>query len=273
MKKILTSSIIALSLFSVSSLNAKNYASVDGVNIDDKDIASILAVVPGAKFDTLAKEQKKKIVEQAIEKKLLSKKALSSGIQNEKEYKDALAKIEADLALEVWMKKQFDSINLSDADVKAFYDKNKQMFQQPETAKARHILVAKESEAKSIIAALKKAKNVKEKFMKLAAEKSTGPSGKNGGDLGWFDAKRMVPEFSKAAFALKKGTFTNKPVKTQFGYHVIYLEDKKPAKKVELKDAKKGIEQNLKVQKFQEKMKKLSKELRLKADVKINSFK
>ncbi len=62
----------------------------------------------------------------------------------------------------------------------------------------------------------------------MAKSKSIGPSGKNGGDLGYFGKGQMVPAFQDAAFALKKGEITTKPVKTQFGYHVIYLEDKKP---------------------------------------------
>ena len=69
-------------------------------------------------------------------------------------------------------------------------------------------------------------------FQRLAQIKSLCPSGKTGGDLGWFNAKQMVKEFSDAAFALKKGEFTKTPVKTQFGYHVIFVEDKKNKEKV-----------------------------------------
>ena len=88
---------------------------------------------------------------------------------------------------------------------------------------ARHILLKDEETAKKIIADLEKGAD----FATLAKEKSTGPSAKNGGDLGWFGLGQMVPPFEKGVLELEKGTFSKTPVKTQFGYHVIYLTDKK----------------------------------------------
>jgi parvulin-like peptidyl-prolyl isomerase len=263
------SGVLALTLLGTSSLSAKTYATVNGEKIEDSDIAAILSVLPGTKFNDLQKDQQKKVIEQAIEKRLLADKAMKSGIENEKIYQETLAKMKKDLALEIWMKKQFDAQKVSEAEIKDFYKKNSQMFKQPEMAKAKHILVKSEADAKKIIASLKKAKDVKKTFVKLAAEKSTGPSGPSGGELGWFDRSKMVKPFADAAFALKKGSFTKKPVKTQFGYHVIYLEDKKKAQSVSLEKAKKSIEQQLKVQKFQAHMKEVSKGLKAKADIKF----
>ncbi len=269
MKRYILSAAAALTLLTTTTLFAKTYATVNGEKIEDADIAAILSVIPGAQFDSLSKEQQKKIVEQAIEKRLLADKAVKSGVEKEKVYQETLAKMKKDLALEIWMKKQFDAQKVSEAEMKAFYKKNSKMFKQPAMAKAKHILVKTEAEAKKIIAQLKKAKNVKKTFVKLAAEKSTGPSGPNGGELGWFDKSKMVKPFADAAFALKKGTFTKKPVKTQFGYHVILVEDKKPAQSVSFEKAKKNIEQSLKVQKFQAHMKEVSKGLKAKADISI----
>jgi peptidyl-prolyl cis-trans isomerase C len=96
-----------------------------------------------------------------------------------------------------------------------------------EEVHARHILVPTEDEAKAIIAQLNKGAD----FATLASEKTTDPAGKtSGGDLGYFGEKDMVPEFAKAAFALKPGQFTQTPVKTQFGWHVIKVEDRREAK-------------------------------------------
>lgn len=96
-----------------------------------------------------------------------------------------------------------------------------------EEIKARHILVSNQKEAEDIIAQLKKGAD----FANLAKEKTIDPSGKtSGGDLGWFTKDEMVPEFANAAFALKKGEFTQTPVHTQFGWHVIQVEDRRPAK-------------------------------------------
>ena len=90
--------------------------------------------------------------------------------------------------------------------------------------KARHILVKTEDEAKNVIAQLDKGAD----FAKLAKEKSIGPSGKEGGDLGWFSPDNMVKPFADAAAALKVGTYSKTPVHTQFGWHVIKLEDTRP---------------------------------------------
>lgn len=96
-----------------------------------------------------------------------------------------------------------------------------------EEIKARHILVSSQKEAEDVIAQLKKGAD----FATLAKEKTIDPSGKtSGGDLGWFTKDEMVPEFANAAFALKKGEFTQTPVHTEFGWHVIQVEDRRPAK-------------------------------------------
>lgn len=102
-----------------------------------------------------------------------------------------------------------------------------QLFISDETAreeiKARHILVASEVEAKAIIAELNNGAD----FASLAKQKSTGPSGPNGGDLGYFMRGAMVPSFENAAFGLEVGSHSASPVQTQFGWHVIKLEDRK----------------------------------------------
>ncbi len=268
MNKILLSSFVVSILLTTTTF-AKTYATVDGKEIGDKDVAAILSVAPGMKFESLPKEQQKKIVEQAVEKELLTKKAIDSGIQKDPLYKSTLQKMERDLALEIWMKKEFESVKVSDKDVKDFYDKNSKLFKQPEMVKAKHILLKSEKDAKSVIAELKKAKDLKGTFVKLAAKKSTGPSGPNGGELGWFDRSKMVKPFSDAAFKLKKGEFTKTPVKTQFGYHVIYVEDKKEAKTMPLEKAKENIKKSLQVKKFQEHMKEVAKKLKSKADIKF----
>jgi peptidyl-prolyl cis-trans isomerase C len=96
-----------------------------------------------------------------------------------------------------------------------------------EEVEARHILVPTEAEANDIIAQLKKGAD----FATLAKEKTTDPAGKaSGGDVGWFTQGDMVPEFADAAFKLKKGEYTQTPVKTQFGWHVIKVEDRRPIK-------------------------------------------
>ncbi|MEK1924580.1 MAG: peptidylprolyl isomerase, partial [Rhizobium giardinii] len=112
---------------------------------------------------------------------------------------------------------------ITDDEVKARYDKEVAALPKQEEVHARHILVKTEDEAKAIIKDLDAGKD----FATLAKEKSTDPNKADGGDLGYFTKDRMVPEFSEAAFKLEKGKYTEAPVKTQFGFHVILLEDKR----------------------------------------------
>jgi len=129
--------------------------------------------------------------------------------------------------------------------VKAAYDRIKGTITGNEY-QARHILVDKESEAKEIIAKLKKDPGA---FAKLAIERSKDEGSKDrGGDLGWFDLKRMDPAFGAAVSKLEKGTFTEEPVKTQFGYHVILLEDVKPIEAPPIEDVKTQLTQQIQQQ-------------------------
>jgi len=261
MFKKITLSLATCLLIGATSLSAATYGSVDGEQITDQDIATIIRD-PRVKFSSLPKTQQKQVIQQLVEKKLLTKKALKSGVKSTKAYKDAIKKIEKEIALEIWMQEQFKKIKISDAQIKDFYNKNKSKFKQPAQFKARHILVKTSSEAKDIIKTLNKAGNKLAKFKELAKTKSTGPSGPNGGDLGWFDSKRMVPEFANATKSLKKGTYTKVPVKTQFGYHIIYLEDKKPASTVSLKQATPKIKQILTQDTFRKNIKKIADDMR-----------
>lgn len=269
MKRVIIGSLAAL-IVSVS-LNATVLATVDGEEITDQDIATLLRAMPGAEFKTLQPEQQKQVLEQAIERKLLSKEAIRSGVEKDKEFKKTLDAIKSDLALEIWMKNIFEEIAVSKEDAKAYFEKNADKFMQPETVKARHIVVADEADAKKIIKELENLKSEKltTKFIELAQAKSTGPSGANGGDLGWFSKQQMVGAFSEAAFGQGKGEVTKTPVKTQFGYHVILTEDKRGGKKVEFEEVKEQIKNGIKMEKFRQIVQEKAKELKEKAKIVI----
>lgn len=134
-----------------------------------------------------------------------------------------------------------NDVTVSDADIKSFYDQNIAYYSQPESVKARHILVKTEDEAKAIIAQLDTGVN----FEELAKEKSIEPGAKDsGGDLGAFTKGKMVPEFETAAFAQKVGTYSTTPVKTEFGYHVIKVEAHTPAAAPEYEKVKGQVGQD-----------------------------
>jgi len=151
--------------------------------------------------------------------------------------------------------------SITEEALKAAYDKELGNFKGTEEINARHILVETEEEAKEVIAALDGGAD----FAELAKEKSTGPSGPNGGDLGYFGQGQMVKPFEEAAFALEKGAYTKEPVKTQFGFHVIKLEDQRtqPAPTFE------QMEGNLRQQIVRDKYTELMDELKAKHPVEI----
>lgn len=166
-----------------------------------------------------------------------------------------------------------------EAKVKEFYEANQQQFQRPEQIHARHILVAVENQDDQAAwdAAEKRAKIIRAEvtgdgadFAAIAKEKSDGPSAKTGGDLGFFGRKQMVPEFEQAAFALKKGE-VSEPVKTQFGWHLIKLEDKREAGTVPFEDVNEELALQMKNQAVQQALVGFLEELRGSATIEIHS--
>ncbi|HEU0117534.1 MAG TPA: peptidylprolyl isomerase, partial [Alphaproteobacteria bacterium] len=127
---------------------------------------------------------------------------------------------------------------ITDAKIKERYDQMVAKFKPEDEVRARHILVPTEDEAENIIKQLKDGAD----FAKLAEEKSKDTqSAKNGGDLGYFPHDAMVKPFADAAFAMKAGDVSDKPIKTEFGYHVIKVEDKRKSAPAPLSDVKEQI--------------------------------
>lgn len=264
-KKLVTSLIATLAI-STASLSAQDFGSVNGDKITKEDVAVVLRN-PNINFEALPKKSKNKILDQVIEKKLLAGNALKSGVDKESAYKTALVKLKKDLALEIWMQKEFKKMKASESEMKDFYGKNKAQFKVPSTLEARHILTETEKDAKDVIKTLNSASKKKDKFIELAKTKSKGPSGPKGGYLGKFQENQMVPEFSKAAKALSKGKYSKTPVKTQFGYHVIYLEDKQAPSTMPYDKVKDKIKQVVLQEKFRKHIKSKSDALRSKANI------
>jgi parvulin-like peptidyl-prolyl isomerase len=258
--------------------SAKTLVSVNGKPITQEEVDQELMQATQGRFNQVPADRqaafRQQVLQQLIGKELIYDDAKKSGITKSAEYKKEYKKLEErmkkELAIQVWQKKLLDSIKISNKELKDYYNKNIDEFREKESVHARHILVKTEDEAKKIISALKSlsGEKLKEKFIELAKKESTGPSGPNGGDLGYFSKGQMVPAFNDKVFSMKKGTITKEPVKTQFGYHVIYLEDKKPSMTRSFDEVKAFIEQRLKMEKFKEVMKKKMDELQKKATIK-----
>lgn len=147
--------------------------------------------------------------------------------------------------------------------------KNKDKFVVPENLEASHILVKTEQEAKDIIKLIDKSAKKEDKFKELAKTKSQDPAGKNGGYLGKFSVDQMVPEFSEAAAKLTKGSYSKTPVKTQFGYHIIFLKDKIVGKSLSYAEVESNISQILLGNSYNKKVKEITDELRKDATIVI----
>ncbi|MGW9231471.1 peptidylprolyl isomerase [Pseudorhizobium sp. NPDC055634] len=158
----------------------------------------------------------------AIDVKLLAQGAAEEGIGDTEEFKKRMDYIrDRELHNSFFRKHVVDAV--TDDEVKARYEKEIAALPKQEEVHARHILVKTEDEAKEIITELDAGKD----FAELAKAKSEDSNKDDGGDLGWFSKGRMVPEFEEAAFGLEKGAYTKTPVKSQFGFHVIKLEDRR----------------------------------------------
>jgi len=258
--------------------SAKTLVTVNGKTITQEEVDQELMQATQGRFNQVPADRqaafRQQVLQQLIGKELIYGDAKRTGITKSAEYKKEYKKLEQrmkkELAIQVWQKKVLDGIKISNKELKNYYKKNIDEFREKESVHARHILVKTEAEAKKIINQLKSlsGNKLKEKFIELAKKESTGPSGPNGGDLGYFSKGQMVPAFNDKVFSMKKGTITQKPVKTQFGYHVIYLEDKKPSMTRSFKEVKPFIEQRLKMEKFKEVMKKKMDRLQKKATIK-----
>ena len=165
------------------------------------------------------------LLDRIIDSKLVVQEGKKSKVNEDPAFKKRMAFVEEQVLQDFWIQREI-ARKVTAEKLQQRYEERLKSMPSEEEVHARHILVATEDEAKAIIADLKKGAA----FDKLAKEKSTDKaSGAEGGDLGWFKKSDMVKEFADAAFALKKGELTETPVKTQFGYHVIKLEDRRKA--------------------------------------------
>lgn len=210
---------------------------------------------------------KEKFLDELIKKELLYQEALKKGLDKNAEYLRKVEDFKKITLIGQLLEKEIESkAKVSDQDVKDYYEKHKEDFASVSQIRASHILVKTEEEAKKVLGRLKKG----EDFAKIAKKSSIDPgSAKNGGDLGFFSSGQMVPEFEAAAAKLKVGEISE-PVKTQFGYHIIKVTDKKLGKPVEFEKVKNLISQHLSAEKQKEVFDSYIEELKKTYKVEIN---
>jgi peptidyl-prolyl cis-trans isomerase C len=207
-------------------------------------------------------ESRKAIIDQLALQTVVADEAVKKGLDKSPAVAEQIEAVRQSILANAYVQDFIKSNPVSDESLKAEYERIKGTIAGTEY-KARHILVEKEAEARDIVARLKKDPGT---FAKLAAEKSKDPGSKAaGGDLGWFDPRGMVPEFGAAVSKLEKGKITETPVKTQFGYHVIQLEDSRPVQAPPFDEVKAELAQQL----GQQNLKKQLDDLKAKAKIEM----
>ncbi len=198
-------------------------ATVDGKPITEADLTLAEGELSRQFAQLPAEQRRAAALSAAIEIKVLSAKAIADGLDKDPEFQRRVAFLQQRALHGELVEKEVVG-KITDAEIRARYDKEIAAQPPVNEVHARHILVKTKEEADAIVKKL----DAGEDFQKLANENTKDPSGKtNGGDLGFFGPGQMVPEFEKAAMALEVGKYTKEPVQTQFGWHIIKLEDKR----------------------------------------------
>ncbi len=219
----LAAALLVGSVISVSALAAgKAFVTVNGVAVS-QNIANVFIEEQKAKGAKDNDELRKAVREELVRRELLVQEAKKSGLEKSA---DVIAQVETArqaIYVRAYIQDFVKKNPITDEQLKAQYEVIKTQMGSTEY-KARHILVASEDDAKAIIANLKKGA----KFEELAKQSMDPGSKANGGELGWASPANFVKPFSEALTALAKGKYTETPVKSEFGYHVIKLEDSRP---------------------------------------------
>ncbi|PIF72928.1 peptidyl-prolyl cis-trans isomerase C [Variovorax sp. 54] len=260
MKKHILQAVAAAALIGAFPLTAlaQNAAIVNGKAVP-KARMDVLAQQLAAAGRPVTPEMQNQLREEIVAREVFMQEAQKQGLDATEDYKNQLELARQAIMIRALFENYRKTNAVSDADVKAEYDKFVAANGGKEF-KARHILVETEDQAKKIMADLKKGA----KFEDIAKKQSKDPgSGANGGDLDWANPASFVPEFSEAMIKLKKGETTPAPVKTQFGYHIIRVDDIRQAQLPKLEEVKPQITQQLQQQRLQ----KYQEDLRAKAKV------
>ena len=225
---------------------AQNVATVNGKPIAAAKVEQIVKQVVAQGKQTDSPQLRDAIKKDLVAREVMIQEADKQGFGTRAEVKQALENARQSIVINAMLADYVRKNPVKDTEAKAEYDKYKAQMGDKEY-RVRHILVATEDEAKAIIAKLKTGA----KFEEIAKQQSKDGSAANGGDLDWASPANYVPEFSKAMVALQKGAISDTPVKTQYGYHVIKLEDTRAAKVPPFEEVKQQVTESLQQRKLQ----------------------
>ena len=217
-------------------LNKIVAAKVNNHIISAQDVLNAVNTLPENVKTKPLSEIYPRIINELINKHLITKRAYNEKLDLDQNVLNLIQKNKDSILAKYWLNNYIKN-ETSEENIKDFYNEYVKSFKEYTEVNASHILVKTKNEAISIINKLKS----KSQFSELAKTFSIGPSGKNGGNLGWFGPGQMVKEFEKAAFLIEKGNISQKPIKTKFGFHVIKVNDIRNAKPKKLYEIKKNI--------------------------------
>lgn len=228
-------------VLSIKSVSAKEPSSIVAAKINNhvisaQDVLNAINTLPQNVKKRPLPEIYPRIVNELINQYLITKRAYEEKIDLDTNVINLIQKSKDQILAKYWLN-NFVRNETREEKINQFYDNYLKSFSGFKEANASHILVKTREEAISIIEKLNKQSN----FSELARIHSTGPSGKNGGELGWFAPGQMVKGFENATFALKKGEITQEPVETKFGFHIIKLNDIRDAKPKKLDEIRENI--------------------------------
>ncbi|QSX06067.1 peptidylprolyl isomerase [Sedimentibacter sp. zth1] len=222
----------------------KVLAVVNGREIKQSDVALLYQNLGPNAAQYQGEKGYKQLVDQLVLEEMLYSDAKESNLDQEEGYQVALEQLKKSLLAQYLVGKIMSDIKITEDEAKEYYEKNKSTFVNGEMVKASHILVKTVEEANDILKEINEGLT----FADAAKKYSSCPSKEAGGSLGQFGKGQMVPEFESAVFAMKVGE-VSEPVKTQFGFHIIKLDEKEEQKELSFDEAKTEIENKLKYEK------------------------
>lgn len=232
---------VSVALLLPAGAQAQNVAIVNGKPVPKSRVETLLQQATKQGGQPRTPELEAQVKDEVVLREMFMQEAEKRGLAASSEYKTQMELARQSILIRELFNDYTKKNPVTDAEMKAEYDKFKAQSSGTEF-RARHILVEKEEEATALIAQIKGGAS----FEELAKKNSKDPgSGQNGGDLDWANPNSYVPEFSQALSALKKGEMTQTPVKTQFGYHIIKLEDTREAQFPGFDEVKPQIQQRL----------------------------
>ena len=269
MNKIMVSLLVTLLVVPVLHAQAdtsnKIVAKVGNIAITEQDVdAQVNQMPPKYKSAYSTEEGRKKLIDRMTQEKLIYFQAEKEKYATRPDVIKDISRAKQNIMIGHFVSDNLSDVTTSEKEIKAYYDGHRSEFMGNPEVWAKHILCKTEKEA--IAARDRVIKG--ESFEDVAKQVSTGPSNKNGGDLGWFDRKQMVPAFGQAAFELEKDG-VSQPVQTRFGYHIIKVYGKKDAQVQSFEKVKPAIETKLSSPKKQKHMDELLNKLKQEYPVKI----